>query len=419
MNNSNDSGGLSMTGADNSESSVNGVSDRVSKIENQIDMFVTNLLPHLIDCRSSNGYGEYPPYEVISYINFKGVLQINTISVTDNYPLHITLGNDKYIRFSNFTNDVTFNCKANFEYTDKYGSFQNYEITGIIDKVFDIEKEQKQQIARNDRIESNFNILSSKVTSFQTDINTNTSNIEKNRDDINKNTDDILKNTNDILENKAATSLNTNDIATIKNNVEVNTYYINLHKNSIDSIQKNSYGTTNKIDELERKINNIQNFNDQIFTNINSLMADTEKMTFSFSIQTTLLADGKLMFYNGLHTKYISDLDSYIINSITMMITDSNTTKYKNLPDITLSSENILKAELIITEYALVGDGIIQYTSTNISVDINNSGSRIIQLQTPFIVGSNLSFKTYITASLIHKTNNKIVADFILNAKPR
>ena len=131
MNISNDGGGLSMTGADNNESSVSGVDDRVSKIETLIKQFEMYKLPLLLDIKSSSGFGTQPPYQVVPYINFISPLQIRTI----NIPSHFSddsgknFGNqllfnmpgtggetDKYIVIRGIQRDATFNCSTYFNY---------------------------------------------------------------------------------------------------------------------------------------------------------------------------------------------------------------------------------------------------------------------------------------------------------------
>ena len=463
MNISNDGGGLSMTGVDNNESSVSGVDDRVSKIETLIKQFEMYRLPLLLDVKSSNGFGKNPPYEVVPFINFLSPLQIRTI----NIPSHVlnsngtqdlnTLrfkmpgaveGTDKYIEFRGEERDAIFSCNAYFglgdltkyvQFSEKgtygatfccdsvfYGNvFFNYldpndsitktiAIGTLINKTLDIEAEQAEEEAKINALDTKVSSYDAKITKITADnaaldlkVSSFDSAIKNNTSLISASTANISKNTSDILQNKTAIDTNTLAISNNTNTIAQNT--TDIAQNTTDIAQNTT------------KINNTIKEFSTASTLINaSIKGISTALTFTIPL-TLRPTDGQFLFYNGLHTKYISHMDNYTIYSITMLITESNFEINKNLATGT-KLEAVLKLDFYgISFNPALADDLRDTISTTITIDRTNPGSRIIKVNQPLAINSYINAeeerRRYLKASLIHKSTNHILADFILNAK--
>ena len=258
MNISNDGGGLSMTGVDTNESSVSGVDDRVVKIETLIKQFESHRLPLLLDVKSSNGFGEKPPYEVVPFINFISPLQIRSINVPENYPdksgnlisypLYINLGggvgSSKNIQFNGATKDVNFKCETYFHY-NKNSIDKEMEIGTLINKTFAIEEEQgkeKKQITDLDTKVSSYDAKIEKITEDNVVLNTKVSSFDT----------AIKSNTYLISENSAIISKNTSAISANTKNIKTNTSDIETNKTDINNINEAARGIYTRIEELEK-----------------------------------------------------------------------------------------------------------------------------------------------------------------------
>ena len=298
MNISNDGGGLSMTGVDNNESSVSGVDDRVVKIETLIKQFEMYRLPLLLDVKSSNGFGEKPPYEVVPFINFLSPLQIRTINIPSHVlnsngtqdlntlrfkmpgvPDGIVGGTDKYIEFRGKERDAIFSCNAYFGLGDltKYVQFsekgtygatfccdsvfygnvlfhyldpndsitKEMEIGTLINKTFAIEEEQgkeKKQITDLDTKVSSYDAKITKITEDNVVLNTKVSSFDT----------AIKSNTYLISENSAIISKNTSAISANTKNIKTNTSDIETNKTDINNINEAARGIYTRIEELEK-----------------------------------------------------------------------------------------------------------------------------------------------------------------------
>ena len=418
MNISNDGGGLSMTGVDTNESSVSGVDDRVVKIETLIKQFEMYRLPLLLDVKSSNGFGEKPPYEVVPFINFLSPLQIRTINVPDfvdgtAFPLIINLNNKKNIQFSGASHNATFNCDTYFHYT-KDSIYEKMEIGELINKTLDIEAEQAEEEAKINALDTKVSSYDAKITKITADnaaldlkVSSFDSAIKNNTSLISASTANISKNTSDILQNKTAIDNNTAKIS--KNTLAIANNIADIAQNTTDIAQNTT------------KINNtIKEFTEASTLINSSLKGIYTALTFTIPL-TLRPTDGQFLFYNGLHTKYISHMDNYTIYSITMLITDSNFEINKNLATGT-KLEAVLKLDFYgISFNPALADDLRDTISTTITIDRTNPGSRIIKVNKPLAINSYINAeeerRRYLKASLIHKSTNHILADFILNAK--
>jgi len=425
MNISNDGGGLSMTGVDNNESSVSGVDDRVSKIETLIKQFEMYRLPLLLDVKSSNGFGKNPPYEVVPFINFLSPLQIRTINVPDfvdgtAFPLIINLNNKKNIQFSGASHNATFNCDTYFHYT-KDSIYEKMEIGELINKTLDIEAEQAEEEAKINALDTKVSSYDAKITKITADnaaldlkVSSFDSAIKNNTSLISASTANISKNTSDILQNKTAIDNNTAKIS--KNTLAIANNIADIAQNTTDIAQN-----TIDIAQNTTKINNTIKEFSTASTLINaSIKGISTALTFTIPL-TLRPTDGQFLFYNGLHTKYISHMDNYTIYSITMLITDSNFEINKNLATGT-KLEAVLKLDFYgISFNPALADDLRDTISTTITIDRTNPGSRIIKVNQPLAINSYINAeeerRRYLKASLIHKSTNHILADFILNAK--
>jgi len=467
MNISNDGGGLSMTGVDTNESSVSGVDDRVVKIETLIKQFEMYRLPLLLDVKSSNGFGKNPPYEVVPFINFLSPLQIRTINVPDfvdgtAFPLIINLNNKKNIQFSGASHNATFNCDTYFHYT-KDSIYEKMEIGELINKTLDIEAEQAEEEAKINALDTKVSSYDAKITkitadnaaldlkvsSFDSAIKNNTSLISASTANISKNTSDILQNKTAIDNNTAKISKNALDIA--NNTSLISAKDTNISKNTTD-IAQNTLAISNNTNTIAQNTKDIaQNTTDiaqnttDIAQNTTDIAQNTTKINntikeftaastlinsslkgiytaLTFTIPLTLRpTDGQFLFYNGLHTKYISHMDNYTIYSITMLITDSNFEINKNLATGT-KLEAVLKLDFYGTSLNPgLADELRDTSSTTITIDRTNPGSRIIKVNKPLAINSYINAeeerRRYLKASLIRISTNHILADFILNAK--
>ena len=424
MNISNDGGGLSMTGVDNNDSSVSGVDDRVSKIETLIKQFEMNRLPLLLDVRSDNGF-LVPPYEVVPFINFLSPLQIRTINVPDfvdgtAFPLIINLNNKKNIQFSGASHNATFNCDTYFHYT-KDSIYEKMEIGELINKTLDIEAEQAEEEAKINALDTKVSSYDAKITKITADnaaldlkVSSFDSAIKNNTSLISASTANISKNTSDILQNKTAIDNNTAKIS--KNTLAIANNIADIAQNTTDIAQN-----TIDIAQNTTKINNTIKEFSTASTLINaSIKGISTALTFTIPL-TLRPTDGQFLFYNGLHTKYISHMDNYTIYSITMLITDSNFEINKNLATGT-KLEAVLKLDFYGTSLNPgLPDELRDTSSTTITIDRTNPGSRIIKVNKPLAINSYINAeeerRRYLKASLIHKSTNHILADFILNAK--
>jgi len=425
MNISNDGGGLSMTGVDNNESSVSGVDDRVSKIETLIKQFEMYRLPLLLDVKSSNGFGKNPPYEVVPFINFLSPLQIRTINVPDfvdgtAFPLIINLNNKKNIQFSGASHNATFNCDTYFHYT-KDSIYEKMEIGELINKTLDIEAEQAEEEAKINALDTKVSSYDAKITKITADnaaldlkVSSFDSAIKNNTSLISASTANISKNTSDILQNKTAIDNNTAKIS--KNTLAIANNIADIAQNTTDIAQN-----TIDIAQNTTKINNTIKEFSTASTLINaSIKGISTALTFTIPL-TLRPTDGQFLFYNGLHTKYISHMDNYTIYSITMLITDSNFEINKNLATGT-KLEAVLKLDFYgISFNPALADDLRDTISTTITIDRTNPGSRIIKVNKPLAINSYINAeeerRRYLKASLIRISTNHILADFILNAK--
>jgi len=425
MNISNDGGGLSMTGVDTNESSVSGVDDRVVKIETLIKQFESHRLPLLLDVKSSNGFGEKPPYEVVPFINFLSPLQIRTINVPDfvdgtAFPLIINLNNKKNIQFSGASHNATFNCDTYFHYT-KDSSYEKMEIGELINKTMDIEAEQAKEEAKINALDTKVSSYDAKITKITADnaaldlkVSSFDSAIKNNTSLISASTANISKNTSDILQNKTAIDNNTAKIS--KNTLAIANNIADIAQNTTDIAQN-----TIDIAQNTTKINNTIKEFSTASTLINaSIKGISTALTFTIPL-TLRPTDGQFLFYNGLHTKYISHMDNYTIYSITMLITDSNFEINKNLATGT-KLEAVLKLDFYgISFNPALADDLRDTISTTITIDRTNPGSRIIKVNKPLAINSYINAeeerRRYLKASLIRISTNHILADFILNAK--
>ena len=326
----------------------------------------------------------------------------------------------------------------------------------MINITFAIEEEQgkeKKQITDLDTKVSSYDAkitkitadnaaLDLKVSSFDSAIKNNTSLISASTANISKNTSDILQNKTAIDNNTAKISKNALDIA--NNTSLISAKDTNISKNTTD-IAQNTLAISNNTNTIAQNTKDIAQNTTDIAQNTTDIAQNTTKINntikeftaastlinsslkgiytaLTFTIPLTLRpTDGQFLFYNGLHTKYISHMDNYTIYSITMLITDSNFEINKNLATGT-KLEAVLKLDFYgISFNPALADDLRDTISTTITIDRTNPGSRIIKVNKPLAINSYINAeeerRRYLKASLIHKSTNHILADFILNAK--
>ncbi len=176
MNISNQGGGLSMTGGDGSQTSD--LDERVSHLDYLVDMFVKYTLPHLV----RENYGG-TDYKISSKMEFLQPITIDQIHVPFGTRSYISLNpdnlNDKnnfcknYIQFDGHNGEVSFNCQAQFQYTNLRNAEEKMSANDLI----------RQTLLYNQTIEE----LKQIVNTFNTRIETNKNDIITNSDGIGSN----------------------------------------------------------------------------------------------------------------------------------------------------------------------------------------------------------------------------------------